>query len=109
MGEKDERMPQILIIYTTLNGRTGEMVDPICEGIRSEGVSALPRSVGDVTWEEMQATDGIIVGNPRGIGDQHPGLHDVFLRYKNRWPRVCQPVCLYRYHLGSNLGNHYPG
>ena len=61
-------MPQILIIYTTLNGRTGEMVEPICEGIRDEGVEALTRSVNDVAWEDMRTADGIIIGNPTRFG-----------------------------------------
>jgi multimeric flavodoxin WrbA len=44
------------------------MVAPICEGIRAEGVEALARSVEEVTWEEMQAADGIVVGNPTRFG-----------------------------------------
>ena len=61
-------MRHMLIIYTTLRGRTGQMVTPICEGIRSEGVEALARAVEEVTWEEMQAADGIVVGNPTRFG-----------------------------------------
>jgi NAD(P)H dehydrogenase (quinone) len=61
-------MRHMLIIYTTLRGRTGQMVAPICEGIRAEGVEALARSVEEVTWEEMQAADGIVVGNPTRFG-----------------------------------------
>jgi NAD(P)H dehydrogenase (quinone) len=59
---------RILVIYTTLRGRTGDMVAPICEGIRAEGVEALARAVADVTWEEMCAADGIVVGNPTRFG-----------------------------------------
>ncbi len=57
-----------LVIYTTRQGRTGEMVAPICEGIREEDVDVLTRSVEEVTWEEMLAADGIIVGNPTRFG-----------------------------------------
>jgi NAD(P)H dehydrogenase (quinone) len=73
-------MRHILIVYTTLRGRTGQMVAPICEGIRAEGVEALTRSVEEVTWEEMQAADGIVVGNPTrfgGIAWQIKRLFDV--------------------------------
>ena len=33
-------MAQILIIYTTLRGKTGTMVEPVAEGMRAEGVEA---------------------------------------------------------------------
>lgn len=58
----------ILLIHTTLHGRTGQMVEPIRAGIEAEGVQTLTRSVTDVAWEEMQAADGIIVGNPTRFG-----------------------------------------
>jgi NAD(P)H dehydrogenase (quinone) len=58
----------LLVIYTTLQGRTGAMVAPICEGIREEGVDVLTRSVTAVRWEEMLAAAGIIVGNPTRFG-----------------------------------------
>jgi NAD(P)H dehydrogenase (quinone) len=59
---------RILIIYTTLRGRTGQMVAPIAEGIQEEGVEVLTRPVETVTWEEMLAAHGIIVGNPTRFG-----------------------------------------
>lgn len=58
----------ILIIHTTQRGRTGQMVAPICEGIRTEGVDVVTRLVEEVTWDEMLAADGIIVGNPTRFG-----------------------------------------
>ena len=61
-------MLRILVIYTTLRGRTGQMVAPICEGIREGDLEVLTRSVETVTWEEMLAADGIIVGNPTRFG-----------------------------------------
>jgi multimeric flavodoxin WrbA len=61
-------MPYILVIYKTLRGRTGEMVTPICAGIHGEGIEARARAVEEVTWEEMQAADGIVVGNPTRFG-----------------------------------------
>lgn len=61
--------PEILIIYTTRNGRTGSMVEPVREGIESEGVAAHVRTVEEVRWEEMVSADGIIVGTPVRFGD----------------------------------------
>ena len=56
------------------------MVTPVAEGIESQGVQVLTRSVEQVTWEEMLATDGIVVGNPTrfgGTGWQLKRLFDV--------------------------------
>jgi NAD(P)H dehydrogenase (quinone) len=71
-------MPQILIIYTTMRGRTGDMVAPICAGIQDEGVAVLTRSVEAVTWAEMLAADGIIVGNPTRFGGMDWQLKRLF-------------------------------
>ena len=71
-------MPQILVIYTTMRGRTGDMVEPICAGIQDEGVAVLTRSVDTVTWEEMLAADGIIVGNPTRFGGMDWQLKRLF-------------------------------
>jgi len=59
----------ILIIYTSKNGRTGGMVDLIWQGIVEVGVSAAVRTVEEVQWDEMLAADGIIVGTPVRFGD----------------------------------------
>jgi hypothetical protein len=48
----------ILIVYTTLRGNTGKMVEPVAEGICSEGVEALPMLVEDVTMAGMAGTSG---------------------------------------------------
>jgi len=61
-------MTSILIVYTTLRGNTGKMVEPVAEGIRSEGVEARPMLVEDVTMADMTAADGIIVGSPTRFG-----------------------------------------
>lgn len=61
-------MPQILIIYTTLRGNTGKMVEPIADGIRSEGVEARVMPVEEVTMADMTAADGIVVGSPARFG-----------------------------------------
>jgi hypothetical protein len=65
-------MPYILVIYTTLRGRTGEMVAPICAGIHGEGIEARARAVEEVIWEEMQAAARCTamrgMSMPRGMG-----------------------------------------
>ena len=59
----------LLIIYTTKNGRTGSMVEPIRQGIIDGGASAAIRTVQEVQWDEMLAAKGIIVGTPVRFGD----------------------------------------
>ncbi|MHB8574103.1 MAG: flavodoxin family protein [Dehalococcoidia bacterium] len=61
-------MAQILIIYTTLRGNTGKMVEPVAEGIREEGVEARALEADSVTMDDMLAADGIIVGSPTRFG-----------------------------------------
>ena len=59
----------LLIIYTSKNGRTGAMVEPIRQGIIGGGASALVRTVEEVHWDEMLAAKGIIIGTPVRFGD----------------------------------------
>ena len=61
-------MSQIVIVYTTLRGNTGKMVEPVAEGIRSEGVEARVLAVDDVTMADLIAADGIIIGSPTRFG-----------------------------------------
>ena len=61
-------MAQILIIYTTLRGKTGTMVEPVAEGIRTEGVEARILQVEQVTMADMTAADGIVIGSPTRFG-----------------------------------------
>ncbi len=61
-------MSSILIIFTTVRGNTGKMVEPVAEGIRSEGVEALAMPVEQVTMADMVAADGIIIGSPTRFG-----------------------------------------
>ncbi|MFN8556118.1 MAG: hypothetical protein U0531_01765 [Dehalococcoidia bacterium] len=48
-------MPQILIVYTTLRGNTGKMVEPVAAGIRAEGVDARVLPVEAVTMADLLA------------------------------------------------------
>lgn len=64
----EETTPDLLIIYTTKNGRTGGMVEPIQQGIIDGGGTVITRGVDEVQWEEMLAAKGIIVGTPVRFG-----------------------------------------
>lgn len=59
----------LLIIYTSKNGRTGAMVEPIEQGMQEAGATTLVRTVEDVQWEEMLSAKGIIIGTPVRFGD----------------------------------------
>ncbi len=70
----------LLIIYTSKNGRTGSMVEPIRQGILEVGASVAVRTVEEVRWDEMLSAQGIIVGTPvrfGGIDWQIKRLFDV--------------------------------
>ena len=62
-----EQPNDILIIYTTKNGRTGAMVEPIVQGIAEAGGSARVRTVDEVEWEEMQRHPELGYGILMGI------------------------------------------
>ena len=64
-----DNQQDLLIIYTSKNGRTGSMVEPIRQGILEGGASATVRTVQEVQWDEMLAANGIIVGTPVRFGD----------------------------------------
>ncbi len=61
-------MAEILVVYTTLRGNTGRMVEPVLEGIREGGVAARALPVEQVTMADLRAADGIIVGSPTRYG-----------------------------------------
>ena len=65
----EENPPEILMICTTKNGRTGGMVKPIKQGIVEVGGTVAMRRVDEVRWEEMVAAKGMIVGTPVRFGD----------------------------------------
>jgi len=43
-------------------------VEPLRAAIEAEGVACSVRRVEEVTWEEMKAAHGIIIGNPARMG-----------------------------------------
>ena len=59
----------LLIVYTSKNGRTGAMVEPIRQGMEDAGASVSVRTVEEVQWEEMLSANGVIIGTPVRFGD----------------------------------------
>ena len=59
----------LLIVYTSKNGRTGAMVEPIRQGMEDAGASVSVRTVEEVQWEEMLSAKGVIIGTPVRFGD----------------------------------------
>ena len=59
----------LLIVYTSKNGRTSAMVEPIRQGMEDAGASVSVRTVEEVQWEEMLSAKGVIIGTPVRFGD----------------------------------------
>lgn len=55
----------VLVAYDSLTGNTERMAQGVAEGIaRVPGASAVVKRVGEVTREDLEAADGIILGCP---------------------------------------------
>ena len=59
----------LLIIYTSKNGRTGGMVEPVRQGMIAGRVNVAVRTADEVTLDDMLATQGVIVGTSVRFGD----------------------------------------
>jgi NAD(P)H dehydrogenase (quinone) len=56
---------RILVAYYSLTGNTEQMARGVAEGIgRVPGVTAVVKKVEDVTKQDLEAADGIILGSP---------------------------------------------
>ena len=57
--------PRVLVAYYSLTGNTERMAHGVAEGIgRVPGVTALVKPVGEVTRQDLEAADGILLGGP---------------------------------------------
>ena len=57
--------PRVLVAYDSLTGNTERMARGVADGIRRvPGVTALVKQVGEVTKQDLEAADGIILGSP---------------------------------------------
>jgi NAD(P)H dehydrogenase (quinone) len=58
-------MAQVLVVYYSRTGHTEQMARGVAEGIkRVPRVTAITRKISEVTKEELQAADGIVLGCP---------------------------------------------
>jgi NAD(P)H dehydrogenase (quinone) len=57
--------PRVLVAYYSLTGNTEQMSRGVAEGIRRvPGVTAVVKKVDEVTKQDLEAADGIILGSP---------------------------------------------
>jgi NAD(P)H dehydrogenase (quinone) len=57
--------PRVLIAYYSLTGNTEKMARGVAEGIRRvPGVTAVVKQAGEVTKQDLEAADGVILGCP---------------------------------------------
>jgi NAD(P)H dehydrogenase (quinone) len=57
--------PRVLVAYYSLTGNTEKMARGVAEGIRRvPGVTALVKPAGEVTKQDLESADGIILGSP---------------------------------------------
>jgi len=66
---------EVLVVYESVFGNTHEVADAVAEGIRSASPSSQVRvaPVGEVTAEQAEAADAVVVGGPthiRGMSHQ---------------------------------------
>ena len=61
----DGASPRVLVAYYSLTGNTEQMARGVAEGIRRvPGVTAVVKKVDEVTKQDLEAADGIILGGP---------------------------------------------
>jgi NAD(P)H dehydrogenase (quinone) len=61
----DRASPHVLVAYYSLTGNTAKMAGGVAEGIRRvPGVAAVVKKVDEVTKQDLEAADGIILGSP---------------------------------------------
>jgi NAD(P)H dehydrogenase (quinone) len=64
-GGDDPPKVRVLIAYHSLKGTTERMAQGVAEGVRRvPGVVAVVKQVEDVTKEDLEAADGIVLGSP---------------------------------------------
>ena len=62
---RNDAAPRILIAYYSLTGNTEKMARGVAEGIgRVPGVTTVVKKVDEVTKQDLEAADGIILGSP---------------------------------------------
>lgn len=60
-----QKKPRVLIVYFSATGNTEKMARGVAEGVQKvTGVEAQLRTVENVTKEEVESADGLILGSP---------------------------------------------
>ncbi len=60
-----DRKVSVLVAYHSLRGSTEKMAQAVVEGVkRVEGAAVTLKKVGEVTREDLQAADAVILGSP---------------------------------------------
>ncbi|MGA2065793.1 MAG: methyltransferase domain-containing protein [Thermoguttaceae bacterium] len=63
--EKAGSPPRVLVAYYSLTGNTEQMARGVAEGIsRVPGVTAVVKPVSEVSKQDLEAADGIVLGSP---------------------------------------------
>ncbi len=60
----------VLVAYYSVTGNTEKMAEAVAEGVRSvPGASVVLKRTGEVTAEDLEAADGVILGSPTYWGN----------------------------------------
>jgi NAD(P)H dehydrogenase (quinone) len=69
-GKSDPRKARVLVAYYSLTGNTEKMAEGIVEGVkRVQGTAVSLKKVDEVTKEDLEDADGIILGCPTYYGN----------------------------------------
>ncbi len=80
---------KVLIVYFSKYGHTEEMAKAVLTGAKEiEGVSAVLRSIGEVTKEDLLSADAIILGSPVYNSNAAPEV----MEFINSWPFKGEPL-----------------
>ena len=61
----DGALPRVLVAYYSLTGNTEQMARGVAEGIgRVQGVVVVVKQVGEVSKQDLEMADGIVLGSP---------------------------------------------
>ncbi len=90
--------PQLLIVYHTQSGHTGQLADAVFRGAQQEtGVSTHLKLAFDTTIDDLLACDGLLLGTPENFGTMSGALKDFFDRtyYPAEGKTIALPYALF--------------
>ena len=74
-------MTQILIVYHSQTGHTGQMAQAVYEGAKTiDGVEVVLKKAPETTLDDLLACDGLAVGTPENFGYMSGMIKDFFDR-----------------------------